>query len=91
MRTQLKDFPMKQLVRVFAWGAVISFLGSLPLGILNVTSTQLSVEKGVKSAFMFAIGAMIIELAYVSITLRAMNWVSNRIKLFRMLNGLPLP
>jgi len=57
---------MKQLLRIFAWGAVISFLGSLPLGILNVTATQLSVEKGVKSACMFAIGAMIIEFAYVS-------------------------
>jgi len=38
---------MKQLARVFVWGAVISFLGSLPLGVLNVTATQLSVENGI--------------------------------------------
>lgn len=75
---------MKQLIRIFWWGAVISFLGSLPLGVLNVTVTQLSVESGVKSAFVFAIGAMIVELVYVFFTLRAMSWVSKRIKLFRL-------
>jgi len=66
------------------WGAIISFLGSLPLGVLNVTATQLSVENGAGTAFVFAIGAMIIELIYVFFTLRAMNWVSKRIKLFRL-------
>jgi threonine/homoserine/homoserine lactone efflux protein len=75
---------MKQLIKVFYWGAVISFLGSLPLGVLNVTATQVSVENGVKSAFIFSIGAMIAELIYVFITLRAMNWISKRIKLFRL-------
>jgi len=75
---------MKQLIKVFWWGAVISFLGSLPLGILNVTATQLSVENGVYAAFSFAVGAMIVELIYVFITLRAMDWISKRIKLFRL-------
>lgn len=75
---------MKQLIRIFWWGAVISFLGSLPLGVLNVTVTQLSVENDIKSAFIFAIGAMIVELIYVFFTLRTMSWVSKRIKLFRL-------
>ena len=75
---------MKQLMKVFYWGAVISFLGSLPLGVLNVTATQLSVENSVKSAFVFALGAMIVELIDVFFTLRAMNWVSKRIRLFRL-------
>ena len=74
---------MKQLIKVLWWGALISFLGSLPLGVLNVTATQLSVNNGVFTAFVFAIGAMIVELVYVFITLRAMDWVSKRIKLFR--------
>src|SRR4051794_12469247 len=75
---------MKQLIKVFWWGAVISFLGSLPLGISNVTAMQLSVENGVYAAFSFAVGAMIVELIYVFITLRAMDWISKRIKLFRL-------
>jgi threonine/homoserine/homoserine lactone efflux protein len=75
---------MKQLMKIFWWGAVISFLGSLPLGVLNVTATQLSVENSVSTAFVFATGAMIIELVYVLITLRAMDWVSKHIKLFRL-------
>jgi threonine/homoserine/homoserine lactone efflux protein len=75
---------MKQLMKIFWWGALISFLGSLPLGVLNVTATQLSVENGVYTAFTFAIGAMIVELTYVFFTLRAMDWVSKRIKLFRL-------
>ena len=75
---------MKQLMKVFWWGAVISFLGSLPLGVLNVTATQLSVDNGIYAAFLFAVGAMIVELIYVFITLRAMDWVSKKIKLFRL-------
>ena len=75
---------MKQLMKVFWWGALISFLGSLPLGVLNVTATQLSVENGIYTAFLFAAGAMIVELIYVFITLRALDWVSRKIKLFRL-------
>jgi threonine/homoserine/homoserine lactone efflux protein len=75
---------MKQLMKVFWWGALISFLGSLPLGVLNVTATQLTVENSVYTAFTFAAGAMIVELTYVFFTLRAMGWVSKRIKLFRL-------
>lgn len=75
---------MRQLMKVFWWGAIISFLGSLPLGVLNVTATQLSAEDGVRAAFVFAVGAMIVELVYVFITLRAMSWVIKRIKLFRL-------
>jgi threonine/homoserine/homoserine lactone efflux protein len=74
---------MKQLTQIFWVGAVISFLGSLPLGVLNITATQLSVENGISAAFVFATGAMIVELIYVFIILRAMNWVSKRMKLFR--------
>lgn len=79
---------MKQLVKVFGWGVVISFLGSLPLGILNVTVTQLSVEKGIGAAFEFSFAAMVVELLYVFVTLRAMNWVSRRIRLFRLFEWL---
>src|SRR5919106_6133115 len=75
---------MKQLIKVLWCGVLISFLGSLPLGVLNVTVTQLSVENGVSTAFAFAIGAMIVELFYVYITLLAMDWVSKKIKLFRL-------
>jgi threonine/homoserine/homoserine lactone efflux protein len=75
---------MKQLVKVFCWGALISFLGSLPLGVLNATATQLAVENGFYTAFVFAAGAMIIELLYVYITLVAMDWISKKIKLFRL-------
>jgi len=75
---------MKQLIKIFLWGALISFLGSLPLGVLNATATQLSVEKGFYTALVFAIGATIIELLYVYITLLAMDWISKKIKLFRL-------
>jgi threonine/homoserine/homoserine lactone efflux protein len=75
---------MKHLIKLFWWGTLISFLGSLPLGVLNVTATQLSVENGVNAAFVFALGAMFVELVYVCITLRAMHWVSKKIRLFRL-------
>jgi diacylglycerol kinase family enzyme len=44
------------LVKVFFWGMVVSFLGSLPLGTLNVAAMQISVQEGIKNAFYYSGG-----------------------------------
>jgi threonine/homoserine/homoserine lactone efflux protein len=71
-----------QLFRVFTTGMFISFLGTLPLGSLNLAAMQISVSDGIRPAIYFALGALIIEMVYVRVSLVAMDWVRKRKKLF---------
>lgn len=80
---------MKQLTKLFLSAFTISFLGSLPLGSLNITITNISLQIGYYSALNFAIGAILVEvimvkLSYTAIVqlekfkplLKKLNWVS---------------
>lgn len=51
-------------------GIILSFIGSLPFGLINITTSKISIEKGVKAAIWFALGAASVEIiqAYLSIT-----------------------
>ncbi len=75
---------MKAGLYLLFWGAMISFLGSLPLGTLNITATNLSVQRGSMAALSFAWGSLLIELFCVWIALLAVNWVSKNQKIFRV-------
>jgi len=59
--------------QLFLWGFLISFLGSLPLGTLNVTVTHLAVNKSLLSATYFAVGSIFIEIIIVRIALILVN------------------
>ena len=74
-----------KLFRIFTTGMFISFLGTLPLGSLNLAAMQISVSDGIRPAVKFALGAMLVEMLYVRISLVAMDWVRKRRKLFRFL------
>ena len=74
-----------KLFRIFTTGMFISFLGTLPLGSLNLAAMQISVSDGIRPAIKFALGAMLVEMLYVRISLVAMDWVRKRQKLFRFL------
>ena len=63
----------------------ISFLGTLPLGTLNVAAMQISVSDGIRAALNFSIGALLVEIIYVRISLVGMDWVSKQKRLFRRL------
>ena len=76
---------MQQLFRVSFWGMLVSFLGSLPLGTMNVTVTQISVRRGVIDGFAFAIGSMLIEVLIVRVALVSMKWLAKQHRLFRLL------
>lgn len=81
---------MLSLFRIFFTGMLISFLGALPLGTLNVAAMQIAVTDGIKPAFYFAIGALLVEIIYVRLSLVAMDWVSRQQKLFRWLEWITL-
>ncbi|WP_107685526.1 LysE family translocator [Niastella koreensis] len=63
----------------------ISFLGTLPLGTLNVAAMQISVSDGIQPALLFSVGALLVEIIYVRISLVAMDWVQKQERLFRWL------
>lgn len=79
-----------KLGKVFITGLFISFLGALPLGILNVAAMQISVSDGIVQAFYFSAGALLVEIIYVRISLVAMDWVRKQKKLFQWLEWITL-
>ncbi|NIJ52932.1 LysE family transporter [Dyadobacter arcticus] len=54
----------------FITGLIVSFLGTLPLGVLNITIMDVSLKKGMKSAFRFALACAIVELVYSYISVQ---------------------
>lgn len=77
-------------MRIFFTGMLISFLGTLPLGTLNVAAMQVSANDGIGQAVYFSLGALIVEMGYVRISLVAMDWVRKRRQLFRLLEWFAL-
>ena len=78
------------LLRIFFTGMFISFLGTLPLGTLNVSAMQISVSDGIRPALYFALGALLVEIIYVRLSLVAMNWVSQQRRLLFTLEWVTL-
>ncbi len=56
-------------INVLIAGFVISFLGSLPLGTLNITAFNVAASKSTNDAIGFAIAAVVVELIVVRLTL----------------------
>lgn len=79
-----------KFLRIFSTGLMISFLGTLPLGTLNIAAMQISVTDGVSPALYFVTGALLVEMVYVRISLVAMNWVMSHKKLFRLLEWISI-
>lgn len=77
-----------QLIKVFSWGLMVSFLGTLPLGTLNIAAMQISVQESIANAILFAVGALTVEMIYVRVSLVGINWVRKQKKLFRWMEWL---
>ncbi|MDQ2718807.1 MAG: LysE family transporter [Bacteroidota bacterium] len=78
------------LIKVFFWGMMVSFLGSLPLGTLNVAAMQISVQESIHNAIYFSIGSLLTEMIYVRISLVGINWIRKQKKLFRWMEWITL-
>lgn len=71
------------MFRLFGTGMFISFLGTLPMGTLNISAMQISVTDGIRPAIYFSAGALLVEVSYVRITLVAMDWFRKHKKLLK--------
>jgi threonine/homoserine/homoserine lactone efflux protein len=76
---------MKQYSIIFFWGMLISFLGTLPPGALNITATQITAQKGPEAALVFAAASMLTEIIIVRLALTGMKQMIARRRLFQVL------
>ncbi|RYY63225.1 MAG: lysine transporter LysE [Chitinophagaceae bacterium] len=81
---------MHQLLRIFLTGMFISFLGSLPLGTLNVAAMQIAIYKSIAAGLWFSSGSLTVEVIYVRLSLVAMDWVRKQKRLFQILEYVTL-
>jgi threonine/homoserine/homoserine lactone efflux protein len=81
---------MHPLLKIFFTGMLVSFVGSLPLGTLNVAAMQISVSDGITQAMLFSVGSLIAEIIYVRISLVAMDWVRKQELFFKILEWVTL-
>jgi threonine/homoserine/homoserine lactone efflux protein len=81
---------MRALGKIFFTGMLISFLGSLPLGTLNVAAMQISITEGYTKATMFSIGSLVVEMIFVRLSLVGMDWVRKQQKILKMLEWVTL-
>ncbi|MEJ7627827.1 MAG: LysE family transporter [Ferruginibacter sp.] len=76
------------MLRIFLWGLMISFLGSLPMGTLNVTAMQIGIQESIKDALLFSSGSLLVEMIYVRISLVAINWVRKQQRVMKIMEWL---
>lgn len=81
---------MPKLLKIFFTGLLISFLGSLPLGTLNIAAMQISISDGLHPAILFSLGSLTAEVVYVRLSLVAMDWVRKQKRLFKILEWVTL-
>ena len=73
---------MSTLLLLFGAGLLISFLGSLPLGTLNITAMQLAIQENIRRALSYAVGVAIVELIYVRLSLKGIDWILANQRIF---------
>ncbi|TAH05719.1 MAG: lysine transporter LysE, partial [Sphingobacteriales bacterium] len=78
------------MFRLFVTGLFISFLGALPMGTLNMSAMQIAITDGYYPAVLFALGALMVEMIYVRMTLVAMGWFRAHKKLLLVMEWLTL-
>lgn len=78
------------LAKVFFWGMLVSFLGSLPLGTLNVAAMQISVQESIMHAVWFSLGSLLTEMIYVRISLIGINWIRKQKTLLKWMEWITL-
>ena len=81
---------MAKILNIFLWGMGISFLGSLPLGTLNVAAMQIGIQEGISEAIWFAVGSLLVEMLYVRLSLVGIDWVRKQGKLLKIMEWITL-
>src|SRR5947209_8483860 len=81
---------MLNRLRVFATGIFVSFIGAIPLGTQNIAAMQIAILDGMREALLFSFGLIIVDVFYIYLTLRAMQWIQSKKQLFKALEWITL-
>ena len=69
---------------------MISFLGSLPLGTLNVAAMEIGITESIQRAMLFSFGSLLVEMIYVRISLIGIDWIRKQEKLMKIMEWVTL-
>lgn len=69
-------------------GLLISLLGQLPLGNMNLAATQMGLQESYGKAWQYGIGIAIVEMIYLRISLTGMNWIIAHKLIFEIMGWL---
>ena len=69
---------MKKILIVLFSALAISSIGALPLGTLNVMAMNISIQQGIASGMIFTLGVLMVEMAYVAITVKLLSSLLQR-------------
>lgn len=69
---------------------LVSFLGTLPLGTLNVAAMQIGIQESIANAMLFSFGALLVEMVYVRVSLVGIDWVRKQEKLMKAMEWITL-
>lgn len=81
---------MFKSLRVFFTGLFVSFIGALPLGTQNIAAMQIAISDGVREALSFSLGLVIVDVFYIYLTFRAVQWIQSHKRLFKALEWITL-
>ena len=76
------------MIELFFSAMLVSFLGQLPFGNMNLTATQLAVQEGYKKAWWYGLGIVLVEMIYLRVSLTAMDWVVEHKLIFSIMGWL---
>ncbi|WP_207632521.1 LysE family transporter [Foetidibacter luteolus] len=69
-------------------GMLVSFLGQLPLGNMSITATQIYIQENLKNAWKYAVGVAIVEVVYLRLSLKGVDWIMRHQLFFEVLGWL---
>jgi threonine/homoserine/homoserine lactone efflux protein len=64
---------MQSSLKIFWWGMLVSFLGSLPPGHMTIAATYIAGQQGIDTAWIYALGTILAEVIIVRFALAALN------------------
>jgi threonine/homoserine/homoserine lactone efflux protein len=88
LHAEQRHYFLPRMIELFFSAMLVSFLGQLPFGNMNLTATQLAVQEGYKHAWKYSIGIVIIEVIYLRLALTAMDWVVRNQLIFTIMSWL---
>jgi len=69
-------------------GLLISFLGQLPFGNMNLAATQMGMQESYSKAWQYGVGITIVEMIYLRISLTGMSWIIEHKIIFEIMGWL---